>query len=359
MLSAPLIKPHTISPKAKPSMASTPTPSPTPPQGPQPQPQLLTIKAAARKLPVKRKSPDTPSHSSPVPNSIPKLETVDEEDLEDAAGDDLKPSPFKYHRIWLELDEIRFLHGLLDCSTDGFVFPRDLHLFYDRFSQSMPQPYTKSQLSEKLRRLRKKFRVISNRISRGLDPSLLTPHDSALFNLSKQLWHPSYVSSSPFQSNKQKSSEVTVRVGFSPATAVLDPSSFNINDANTVEEDTELNLESNLRSGQKHGLPTGDDFGGFSSSGDGGLGRFSAKTIMDVFDRSLKELTMTLARRGLLYPDQSSTSTTAGWSKQGEAVDFEKRWRQQRAAELDVLVRRFRLVLENDNRWTMSAPRPL
>ncbi|XP_043700197.1 probable transcription factor At3g04930 [Telopea speciosissima] len=353
-------------------MASTPTPSPIPPQSQTPH---LSIKTAARKLPIKRKTPDTPSRSSPVPNRIPKLETahdeddniIDGEDLEDAAGDDLKPPPFKYHRIWPESDEIRFLQGLLDCSAESFLFPRDLSLFYDRFSQTMPQPYTKSQLSEKLRRLRKKFRVISTRISRGLNPSLLSPHDSALFDLSKQLWHPSYASSTPFQSNKRKSSEVRVRVSFSPnpsaclspppVPAVQDPSCANINDANFVEEDTELNLESHLCSEQEQCLPIGDDFDGFSGSGGGGLGRFAAKTIIDVFDRSLKELRMKLIRQGLLYPDQKSTSTTAGSSKQVKAVDFEKRWREQRAVELDVLARRLRLVLENAN--TMRAPQQL
>ncbi|KAJ6798019.1 Uncharacterized protein M6B38_215375 [Iris pallida] len=39
----------------------------------------------------------------------------------------------------------------------------------------MPQPYTRSQLSEKLRRLRKKYRTVSARVARGLDPSRLAP----------------------------------------------------------------------------------------------------------------------------------------------------------------------------------------
>ncbi|XP_043700797.1 uncharacterized protein LOC122651466 [Telopea speciosissima] len=183
----------------------------------------------------------------------------------------------------------------------------------------MPQPYTRSQLSEKLRRLRKKFRIISTRISRGLDASLLAPHDRALFNLSNQLWHPSYASSSPFQSNKRKPSKVSVRVSFSPTPSPClppppppPPVQPSINDADITEEDTELNLENNL--GSRHEeepyLPVGED--------GGGLGRFATKTIMDVFDRSLKEVRMT-------------SSTPAESSKQGRAIDFEKRWREQRA----------------------------
>ncbi|XP_043719560.1 uncharacterized protein LOC122667363 [Telopea speciosissima] len=179
----------------------------------------------------------------------------------------------------------------------------------------MPQPYTRSQLSKKLRRLRKKFRIISTRISVGLDPSLLAPHDRALFDLSNQLWHPSYASSSPFQSNKRKPSK----------------------------EDTELNLENNLGSGHEEEpyLLVGED--------GGGLGRFAAKTIMDSFDRSLKAVKMILVRQELLYADQTSTSssTPAESSKQGRAIDFEKRWREQRAEKLDVMACSLRLLLEN------------
>ncbi|KAG9138480.1 hypothetical protein Leryth_012761 [Lithospermum erythrorhizon] len=134
------------------------------------------------KLPIKRKNPEFPSTTTPAT----------------AYGGDPRPPPFKFHRIWTEPDEIRFLHGLLKSGSDKLSFPRDLSVFYTRFSDSMSQPYTKSQLSEKLRRLRKKFRVISTRLAKGLDFVLLSPHDRALYDLSKQLWHPQFSSTSPF-----------------------------------------------------------------------------------------------------------------------------------------------------------------
>ncbi|KAJ6839381.1 putative hypermethylated in cancer 1 protein [Iris pallida] len=63
----------------------------------------------------------------------------------------------------------------------------------------MPQPYTRSQLSEKLRRLRKKYRSLSARIARGAqDPSRLAPHDRDLLHLCTRLWHPDHASASPF-----------------------------------------------------------------------------------------------------------------------------------------------------------------
>ncbi|XP_016437432.1 uncharacterized protein LOC107763459 isoform X1 [Nicotiana tabacum] len=150
----------------------------------------------ASKLPIKRKTTDDPFISS-------------------AGSDPQKPPPFKFHRIWTEPDEIRFLQGLLDDGS--LLFPRDLNIFYTRFSNTMSQPYTKSQLSEKLRRLRKKFRVISSRLSKGLDMSLLSPHDIALYDLSRQLWHPDFANTSPFNADKSKRSNlVGVKVSFLP-----------------------------------------------------------------------------------------------------------------------------------------------
>lgn len=131
------------------------------------------------KLPIKRKTPDPNPHSDPISAS--------------AAA-----PPFKFHRIWTEPDEIRFLQGLLDCSSQNLAFPRDLAIFYACFSDTMSQPYTKSQLSEKLRRLRKKFRVISARLSKGMDRSQLSLHDRALYDLSRRLWHPEFAATSPF-----------------------------------------------------------------------------------------------------------------------------------------------------------------
>ncbi|XP_057807196.1 uncharacterized protein LOC131021888 [Salvia miltiorrhiza] len=172
------------------------------------------------KLPIKRKTPDPNPHTTATP-------------------------PFKFHRIWTEPDEIRFLQGLLDCSSQNLAFPRDLGIFYARFSATMSQPYTKSQLSEKLRRLRKKFRVISTRLSKGMDRSQLSLHDRALYDLSNRLWHPEFAATSPFSGARnvgfnhsnnavavgardddadgklKKSSLVGIKVDFSPTLPVM------------------------------------------------------------------------------------------------------------------------------------------
>ncbi|KAK1314263.1 hypothetical protein QJS10_CPA06g02063 [Acorus calamus] len=150
----------------------------------------LPIKTTARKLPIKRK-PQTPEPSTnPIePTTSFKPQTLsDEDDDDEFPDDDPRSPPFKFHRIWSESDETRFLRGLLSASAEGLAIPRDLNLFYDHFLSTMTRPYSKSQLSEKLRRLRKKFHIVSSRLSRGLDFSLLSSHDRDLFELSKRLW---------------------------------------------------------------------------------------------------------------------------------------------------------------------------
>ncbi|XP_012077808.1 probable transcription factor At5g28040 [Jatropha curcas] len=296
-------------------MDSTPLPEPEP--EPETQPifhQRLSPKShsssssSASKLPIKRKTPflltTAPSIVDPDSTSIT---TVDF---------DSKPPPFKFHRIWTEPDEIRFLQGLLDSVSDGLSFPRDLPIFYRKFSKTTSHPYSKSQLSEKLRRLRKKFRVISSRLARGLNPSLLSPHDRSLFDLSNKLWSPEFASVSPFSANKTNSNDsnlIGVRVSFSP---VL-PVDFGPLDLDDGFDDGNIIKTSEAREGKDCGVERST----------------VAKSVLNVFDECLKEFQMVIARESLRYS--------------GDFKGFESRFREQRVAEMDVLAQRLRLVLEN------------
>ncbi|KAL6507663.1 hypothetical protein OROGR_023858 [Orobanche gracilis] len=338
---------------------------------------------SASKLPIKRKTPDP---SPPPPDPIP--EPIDG-----------RTPPFKFHRIWTEPEEIRFLQGLLDCSCQNLAFPRDLAIFYARFSNTMSQPYTKSQLSEKLRRLRKKFRVISTRLYKGLDRSQLSLHDRTLYDLSKRLWHPDYASTSPFRgagnvsmshritnSNNnnsgggggssdwklKRSGLVGIKVDFSPTLPVT-MSGFDHdsdgNDDNLVldyvdnaggadfgnfpDEDNqneEIRLsEVNVELQEEEAAM--DDNEGNDTYGNGGeiraehrshffcgniIGEMVAKVVMNVFDECFEDVrTKVLAGQG-------------GERVSGES--FQVRWQRQRIAELDILGSRLRLILEHSIR---------
>ncbi|XP_064999638.1 uncharacterized protein LOC135633725 [Musa acuminata AAA Group] len=342
--------------------ASTPTHiEPSPPAAP----------AAAdppRKLPIKRKKAP---HPTPIPSPGPPIaadhgfdedDDGDDDDFEAvaaSAGDQIDvrsaaAAPFRFQRVWSESEEIRFLQGLLGCWSQGLVFPRDLNLFFDRFSESMPQPYTRSQLSEKLRRLRKKFRVTSARVARGHDPARLAPHDRDVLHLCTRLWHPSYAASSPFSApdvlapggggNKRRRPNPRPPSGqdvLSPlpappspvpvATLPPPPALFPPTDEKVgcTAASTSMNAAHlGLKVG-KEPLPPGmgaDE----AAVGKDETRHLMAKIVLSVFDACLAELKVTAASQGL--------------GCQGN--DLEKRWQEQRVSEMDVLARRLRMVLE-------------
>lgn len=220
-------------------------------------------------------------------------------------------------------------------------------MFYARFSGTMSQPYTKSQLSEKLRRLRKKFRVISSRLAKGLDKEILSPHDRSLYELSKQLWHPDYSDTSPFGNGYGKGSKFSL-----PNYTVVHELNDNDNTvfSNCVDNDDNDNNMENCVDNDDDEVKLREVNVEFEdveellvASGSGtGIGKIAAKAAIDVFDQSLKEVCVSLVCQGLLNVENCGSV-----SKEVKEDSIEKRWRQQRVAELDVLARRLRLVVEH------------
>ncbi|KAK8969323.1 hypothetical protein KSP40_PGU021123 [Platanthera guangdongensis] len=368
----------------------------------------LNIKSAARKLPIKRKIPFQPqSHQHlfnpqpiplPSPNPNPNLlplssnkplaipsshhphayddEDPDveyEEDPEDGGGVggcDSKQPPFKFHRIWPESDEIRFLQGLLGCWSQGLVFPRDLNIFYDRFSESMSQPYTRSQLSEKLRRLRKKYRTMAGRIARGQDPSRLSQHDRDLLHLSTRLWDPSNASSSPFSApdvvpsgtagNKRRRPNPRAPAGrsrssSSPPQVVVAlesaffpqskpplalPSSPAVYIKELIDPPASImqngSVDATAVAAFREDIPAGDLH---TSPPNVNVKHLTIKSVLNVFDGALNEMRATLSDQGIISFDGSSDLGS-------EMKKMSKKFQEQRLAEMDLLARRWRLLIE-------------
>ncbi|WOK97507.1 hypothetical protein Cni_G06215 [Canna indica] len=381
-----------------PNLSSMATPTPI---------QIDPLAAAPRKLPIKRKkTPQPPPHPShglspdPLLHLPPDSAFDDDEDFDDDADADVSVAaqgsvdvrsasgasaavapPFRFQRVWSESDEIRFLQGLLGCWSQGLVFPRDLNLFFDRFSESMPQPYTRSQLSEKLRRLRKKFRVMSTRITRGQDPARLAPHDRDVLHLCTRLWHPSYAATSPFSApdalapgsggNKRRrpnprppsgparadappplpaspaSVPVTTlpppRVPLPPADdkAACATNGASVNAARfpMVKEEMEIKVEKDMETCKNEVfLSTTCKVEAVMVADEAATGKdvpkYSFKKIvLDVFDACLEEIMVAMG--GSSLPNATKGS------------DLEKRWRELRITEMDIVARRMRLVLEN------------
>ncbi|KAJ4791363.1 DNA-binding storekeeper protein-related transcriptional regulator [Rhynchospora pubera] len=345
---------------------ATPTPTPTP---------------FPRKLPIKRKQ--SPSRIDPSPSSDAAAAdppTGDVRSPPPSTGDIRSPQPpFKFQRIWSESDEIRFLQGLLGCKSQGLVFPRDLNLFYDQFSANMPQPYTRSQLSEKLRRLKNKHKSATARIARnGLDPSRITPHDKDVLHLCSRLWDPQNAASSPFFSttpgvsgNKRRRANPRPLPNSDDGMNTYDDEANEDNEGNfessshsvpLTEERAELldnmlidsDLQSEtMKSPSPSPFPSPSPIKIEASNNDGNRannrnsvndgnkskqvklrleigdnGSVIAKAMLDVFEECLKEI-------GLKCSEETGDDA------------IQKKWRALRVAELDVLARRMRLMIED------------
>ncbi|PAN45440.1 hypothetical protein PAHAL_9G119300 [Panicum hallii] len=307
-----------------------PVPAPVPPNPNPTAPADPTPPAGARKLPIKRRSPrpssSPPSSSSPASSDPLRAPAAGG----GGAGSDQQQPPFKFQRIWSESDELRFLQGLLGCGAQGLVFPRDLNVFYDRFSESMPQPYTRAQLSEKLRRLKNKYRSVSARVAGGLDPARLAPHDRDVLHLCSRLWDPANAATSPFTSGGGASGNKRRRAN-PRGTQLLAPDASG--DSNSHDYNGEQPEDVVALPNGNNGI--GNEIGDHKVVVPCSNEHRMANAVLDVFEECLREAKAS----GII-----NNGNVGGSAEESELA---KRWRVQRMDELHVLSRRLRLLVED------------
>ncbi|XP_020103423.1 probable transcription factor At5g28040 [Ananas comosus] len=100
-----------------------------------------------------------------------------------------------FQRLWTDEDEIIILRGFLDfTSRRGTTFAShqyDTGPFYEEMKKQLQFEFTKNQLIEKLRRLKKKYRNCVNRISTmGKDFAFKSAHEQAIFEIARNIWRP-------------------------------------------------------------------------------------------------------------------------------------------------------------------------
>ncbi|EXB39211.1 hypothetical protein L484_006180 [Morus notabilis] len=97
-----------------------------------------------------------------------------------------------FQRLWTDEDEIELLQGFLDYTAQRGKTTHhgqnDTALFYDQIKSKLQLDFNKNQLVEKLRRLKKKYRNVLNKISSGKEFSFKSPHDQATFEISRKIW---------------------------------------------------------------------------------------------------------------------------------------------------------------------------
>lgn len=94
-----------------------------------------------------------------------------------------------FQRLWTDEDEIELLQGFLDYTSHrGSSHHNDTALFYDQIKSKLQLDFNKNQLVEKIRRLKKKYRNVLNKINSGKEFSFKTAHDQATFEISRKIW---------------------------------------------------------------------------------------------------------------------------------------------------------------------------
>lgn len=121
-----------------------------------------------------------------VPESAdPKRQRIDQSEEKKPLDDSRR----LFQRLWTDEDEIELLQGFLEYTAQrGSSHHNDTALFYDQIKSKLQLDFNKNQLVEKLRRLKKKYRNVLNKISSGKELSFKSPHDHATFEISRKIW---------------------------------------------------------------------------------------------------------------------------------------------------------------------------
>ncbi|KAJ6810179.1 putative transcription factor [Iris pallida] len=157
-------------------------------------------------------APPTPSHASatvvadpapsanPNPNPNPSQPKAEEKTPPvtpparvPAPASSLDDSRKLFQRLWTDDDEIKILKGFLEfTSSRGTTFAShqyDTGPFYEQIKNQLQLDFNKSQLIEKLRRLKKKYRNTAARMaSHGSEFSFKNPHEQATYDIARKIW---------------------------------------------------------------------------------------------------------------------------------------------------------------------------
>ncbi|XP_074589262.1 putative transcription factor At3g04930 [Curcuma longa] len=98
-----------------------------------------------------------------------------------------------FQRLWTDDEEIKILQGFLEfTSKRGTTFAShqyDTGPFYEEIKKELHFDFTKNQLIEKLRRLKKKYRnCVSRMRSAGKDFAFKSVHERAIYDIARNIW---------------------------------------------------------------------------------------------------------------------------------------------------------------------------
>ncbi|KAK8546020.1 hypothetical protein V6N13_067258 [Hibiscus sabdariffa] len=293
------------------------------------------------------------------------------------------PQPFDesrrlFQRLWTDEDEIELLKGFLhyttsktnpnSSSSSSHHHHHDTALFYDLIKSKLQLDFNKNQLVEKLRRLKKKYRNVMNKINSGKDFSFKSPHDQTTFEISRKIWSNSVVKVEDnvldYDENNINNNATNINLldesgekkNFtpkSPATKKRSRSKGGKMEEKRVLNDGIVISNNNFNNRSDHDHTDVEGFGG-RSGGDGGGERGRAVPVIEETVKScltplLKELLGGLmgggyGGRGISGLAMNAMPLNFGGGGMGSGELIDERWRKQQILELEVYSKRLELV---------------
>lgn len=94
-----------------------------------------------------------------------------------------------FQRLWSEDDEIVILQGMIDYRAKKKADPiADLNAFHEFIKKSIHIDVSKTQLQDKIRRLKKKYENNCSKEKKGKYKLPSKPHEQIAYELSKKVW---------------------------------------------------------------------------------------------------------------------------------------------------------------------------
>ncbi|XP_052207999.1 probable transcription factor At1g11510 isoform X2 [Diospyros lotus] len=91
-----------------------------------------------------------------------------------------------FERLWSEDDEIDLLNGMIEYNKKTGL--EELNDFFDFIKNSLHVNVRKAQLSDKIRRMKKKYQNNARKAQAGKLPMFWKAHEKKSYELSKKLW---------------------------------------------------------------------------------------------------------------------------------------------------------------------------
>ncbi|KAL3519569.1 hypothetical protein ACH5RR_017718 [Cinchona calisaya] len=172
----PLKTTTTKKPRSKPNSSSGPT-SPTKPTS-----------GAGAKRPASAAAGTGGDEGKDAKRSKRKPDS--EADSSEKKGNSNDDSRKLFQRLWSEDDEIAILKGMLDYSAKKKADPvTDLNAFLEFIKKNLHLDFSRTQLQDKIRRLKKKYEKNAEKEKKDNKERTFTkPHEQKAYDLSKKVW---------------------------------------------------------------------------------------------------------------------------------------------------------------------------